>query len=292
MKFAIICAFLQMSLGLFLQLFNAIHFKKKLDIYFGFLPQILFLWCFVGYMCALFFFKWSIDWTAYLATFPKKDDIQAPQLITSMIYMFISPVKTDGFKPGLYGSDDGSTMETVQVALLIILILCIPWMLLPKPFILKSQHANKTRYEVVVHDEEDSDSENNEEEEFDFANEFTHQVIHTIEFVLGAVSNTASYLRLWALSLAHAELSKVFWEQIMVLGMESTGGTGIAILFVGFAAWASFSFFVLLLMESLSAFLHTLRLHWVEFQNKFFWGDGKLFEPFSYQAMFTEGDNN
>ena len=112
-----------------------------------------------------------------------------------------------------------------------------------------------------------------------------HQIIHTIEFVLGAVSNTASYLRLWALSLAHSQLAKVFWNKVFIeLGLQKSG----FMTFIAFAAWFGATFFVLLCMDSLECFLHALRLHWVEFQNKFYAADGYPFVPFTFEEKIKD----
>merc|ERR1712054_25493 len=141
-------------------------------------------------------------------------------------------------------------------------------MLLVKPLLLRFDHNRKKGMYNRL------ESEDGEEEEFDFSELMVHQFIHTIEFVLGTVSNTASYLRLWALSLAHSELSTVFFELVLLFCVKRWSVAGP---FIGFAVWAALTFAVLMFMESLSAFLHALRLHWVEHQNKYYSGDGYKF---------------
>jgi len=43
---------------------------------------------------------------------------------------------------------------------------------------------------------------------------------------------------------------------------------------IGFSMLANVTFGVLMCMDVMECFLHSLRLHWVEFQNKFYKGDG------------------
>jgi len=51
---------------------------------------------------------------------------------------------------------------------------------------------------------------------------------------------------------------------------------------VGSGAFVGISFVILFLMDSMECFLHTLRLHWVEFNNKFFKGNGIKYKSLSY----------
>lgn len=53
----------------------------------------------------------------------------------------------------------------------------------------------------------------------------------------------------------------------------------------------SVTFGILMCMDVLECFLHTLRLHWVEFQNKFYKGGGYLYIPFSFRNVFEKEMN-
>lgn len=118
---------------------------------------------------------------------------------------------------------------------------------------------------------------------------FIHSMIETIEYVLGTVSNTASYLRLWALSLAHGQLAKVFLDYTLGIGLKTKS---YVVIFLGYYCFMGVTFAVIMLMDSLEAFLHCVRLHWVEFQNKFYKGDGYLFEPLTFEALIDKQERS
>ncbi|KAM5273851.1 V-type proton ATPase 116 kDa subunit a 1 isoform 19-T19 [Ctenodactylus gundi] len=288
MKMSVILGIVHMMFGVSLSLFNHTYFKKPLNIYFGFIPEIIFMSSLFGYLVILIFYKW----TAYNAHTSEN----APSLLIHFINMFLFSYPDSG-NSMLYSGQKG-----IQCFLVVAALLCVPWMLLFKPLVLRHQYLRRKHLgtlnfggirvgngpteedaEIIQHDQLSTHSE--DAEEFDFGDTMVHQAIHTIEFCLGCISNTASYLRLWALSLAHAQLSEVLWTMVIHIGlnMKSLAG-GLALFFI-FTAFATLTVAILLIMEGLSAFLHALRLHWVEFQNKFYSGTGFKFLPFSFEHI-------
>jgi len=200
------------------------------------------------------------------------DGCQPPNLITLLINIALQPGNVD--EP-LYAGQPG-----VQNFLLFIAFISVPILLLAKPYLISKQHENEGHHAAHSDDHDDDD----EDDSHSFGEILIHQAIETIEFVLGMVSNTASYLRLWALSLAHSKLAGVFWEKAML----STINMNFFAAFIGFGVFAAVTTGVLLMMDVLECFLHALRLHWVEFQNKFYKADGVRFVPFSFATILGE----
>jgi V-type H+-transporting ATPase subunit a len=143
-----------------------------------------------------------------------------------LIYMFLSPSTIDD---PLYRGQ-----RFVQNVLLLIALICVPWLLLMKPLVLRWETQRNTaqgyagipssnrrfsseeepasattdgRFSLGEGDDDDGEGMvlmemqllDEHPEEFDFSEAMIHQVIHTIEFCLNCVSHTASYLRLWGI---------------------------------------------------------------------------------------------
>ncbi|XP_055947177.1 V-type proton ATPase 116 kDa subunit a 1-like isoform X1 [Argiope bruennichi] len=261
MKVSIILGVSQMLFGVMLSIWNHIHFRRYINILCEFIPQLLFLLSIFGYLVILIILKWF--W------FDATRSSCAPSLLISLINMFLMTYpKEPCYLVSMYDAQ-----EIVQKFLVALALVCVPWMLLIKPIFL---HMGRHRYEVTPSEGQ---------EEHGFGDLFIHQAIHTIEYCLGSISHTASYLRLWALSLAHAQLSEVLWNMVMKNAFLLNGYAGCISIYVVFAFWAALTIGILLVMEGLSAFLHALRLHWVEFQSKFYDGQGYAFVPFSFKAI-------
>ncbi|GAA6218006.1 V-type proton ATPase 116 kDa subunit a isoform X3 [Lates japonicus] len=288
MKMSVILGVIHMLFGVTLSLFNHLYFQKPLNIYLGFIPEIVFMSSLFGYLVILIFYKW--------VSYNARTSRDAPSLLIAFINMFLFNYNDPSNKP-LYKGQMG-----VQSLLVVIALACVPCMLIVKTLVLRRQYLwrkhlgtqnfggirvengpTEDQAEIIQHDQLSQHSE--EEPEFNFGDVAVHQAIHTIEYCLGCISNTASYLRLWALSLAHAQLSEVLWSMVMHNGLHSSSLGGFILLAIVFYFFAVLTVAILLIMEGLSAFLHALRLHWVEFQNKFYSGQGFKFLPFTFESI-------
>uniref|UniRef100_A0A673LES0 V-type proton ATPase subunit a n=1 Tax=Sinocyclocheilus rhinocerous TaxID=307959 RepID=A0A673LES0_9TELE len=255
MKMSVIIGVIHMTFGVCLSLFNYIHFRDISSVFLVLIPELCFMLCLFGYLIFMVIYKWVVYG-------PMTSD-SAPSILIHFIDMFLFTENKDN-KPLYTGQ------MVVQKVLVIVAVLSVPVLLLGKPM---QEYITHRRQRTPL-------SVSNPSEfiyfsvwewtriqffclcEFDAANVFMHQAIHTIEYCLGCISNTASYLRLWALSLAHAQLSEVLWLMVMRISFQQLSYVGSVIMVVIFAAFAVLTVSILLVMEGLSAFLHALRLHW------------------------------
>ncbi|KAJ3453128.1 hypothetical protein MRS44_018783 [Fusarium solani] len=306
MKMSIILGWAHMTYSLCFSYINARHLKKPIDIWGNFLPEMIFFQAIFGYLVFCIIYKWSVDWLDTGA--------QPPSLLNMLIYMFLQPGTLD---ERLYAGQ-----EYVQVILLLIAFVQVPILLFLKPFFLRWDHnraraagyrgiGETSRVSALDGDDEsealinghgdsfDDDGEGvamitqnigEDHEEFEFSEVIIHQVIHTIEFCLNCVSHTASYLRLWALSLAHQQLSVVLWNMTLGPALKTGGVIGVIMIVVCFYIWFFLTIAILVCMEGTSAMLHSLRLAWVESFSKFAEFGGWPFAPFSFNSMLEESE--
>ena len=302
MKFSVIFGVFQMILGIILKGLNALHENDLVEYIFVFIPQLIFMIILFGYMDFLIFLKWSTNYDEKLN--------QAPDIKSYLMNIFLDwgklPKEPEEDKDWVLLGERKFT-ETIHICILILSIFCLIIMFFPKIFLNYSKAKEKRKFKRIINIRNNIDDNmndnllpnenlniNNEEaQEPSLSDFFVASVIETIEFALGSVSNTASYLRLWALSLAHSQLSSVFFKYSiglvsMITDYYFVNGLLLSIIFILFAA---VTFGVLLCMDCMECFLHTLRLHWVEFQNKFYKADGYKFQPFCFEVNIELNDD-
>ena len=112
---------LQMTFALCLQIPNHLRFNRISDIYTNFIPQMTFLLSIFGYLVVCILYKWSVDWS--------KEPINPPSLLEMIINMFLSPGDVAPSSQLYRGQ------ATIQVILLGLAAICVPWLLISKPYL-------------------------------------------------------------------------------------------------------------------------------------------------------------
>ena len=255
MKTAVMYGVAQMLMGTCFRISNQLYQKKYIDVVVEGITQVVMLTALFGFMDAMIIGKWLIDWDVRL----KEKNEQPPGVIMAMIVMFLNGGVYDKVEKGPQWGELVPNQTVLMQSCVIIAVLCVPIMLLVKPFYYS--RASHVDDEDDAHKKESTSALQLEglnvpfpsPEDHSFGQLFIHQMIETIEYSLGTVSNTASYLRLWALSLAHGQLAKVFFDQTLGASLNSGGYISVSTIFK--------PPLILLLSIVVHSVLRLLRLH-------------------------------
>ncbi|KAB0392534.1 hypothetical protein E2I00_018057, partial [Balaenoptera physalus] len=277
MKMSVILGIVQMVFGVILSLFNHIFFRNTLNIILQFIPEMIFILCLFGYLVFMIIFKWC--------SFDASVSQRAPSILIHFINMFLfnynDPSNAPLYRHQVPMGFFSSFTHLIMLNLSPTLGNYLQDRAISPPDVLGSSNFRRSYWMTrspkllcyygfdfcalqasrIQEDATEDIEGDNSNPSFSFGDIFVHQAIHTIEYCLGCISNTASYLRLWALSLAHAQLSEVLWTMVMNIGLRVQGWGGLIGVFIIFAIFAVLTVAILLIMEGLSAFLHALRLH-------------------------------
>lgn len=131
MKISIIFGVIHMLFGVCISLYNHRYFKNKISITMEFIPQVIFLVFLFFYMTLMMFIKW-VSYAASNDVPVEQSEACAPSILITFINMvlFKPPTIVKGSKCSPYMF---SGQADIQKILVILAVLCIPWMLLGKP---------------------------------------------------------------------------------------------------------------------------------------------------------------
>lgn len=76
-----------MTFGVLCKASNTLYFKKKIDFYFEFIPQFIFLFGVFGFMDFLIIFKWLKLWDERVDNISPQQ--WAPSIIATMMNIFL-----------------------------------------------------------------------------------------------------------------------------------------------------------------------------------------------------------